>query len=150
MFRIFFFLSCIFSYFFSWKIWFFSPNLHQCHLFYLCPICFYLFSPCRWNKLMLLFRQQEWFWNGVSYSENKYKMNEYLNLKVWILYVVVLFWMNLWSVEHFLAILVITFGWVQQQSNSKLTQKWWQKWSRNIQRIKGSFRKEMLLIKSIL
>ena len=32
--------------------------------------------------------------------------------------------------EHFLAIFFITFGWVQQQSNSKPTQKWWQKWSR--------------------
>ena len=27
--------------------------------------------------------------------------------------------MNLWSVEHFLAIFVITFGWMQQQSNSQ-------------------------------
>ena len=39
--------------------------------------------------------------------------------------------MNLWSVEHniehFLTIFVITFGWVQQQSNSKPTQKWWDK-----------------------
>ena len=35
------------------------------------------------------------------------------------------------KVEHFLAIFVITFGWVQQQSNRKPTQKWWQKWSRN-------------------
>ena len=25
-----------------------------------------------------------------------------------------------------------TFGWVQQQSNTKPTQKWWQKWSRNV------------------
>jgi hypothetical protein len=32
--------------------------------------------------------------------------------------------MNLWSVEHFLNIFVITFGWVQQQSNSKPNQKW--------------------------
>ena len=34
---------------------------------------------------------------------------------------VFLFWMNLWSIEHnvenFLNIFVITFGWVQQQSN---------------------------------
>ena len=35
-------------------------------------------------------------------------------------YVVYLF---LWSDEHFLAIFVITFGWVQQQSNSKATAK---------------------------
>ena len=34
--------------------------------------------------------------------------------------------MNLWSVEHFLGIFVIPFGWVQQQSNNKPTQKWWQ------------------------
>ena len=40
--------------------------------------------------------------------------------------------MNLWSVEYFLNIFVITFWWVQQQSNSKPTQKWWQnekKWA---------------------
>ena len=34
-----------------------------------------------------------------------------------------------WTVEHFLAIFVITFGWVQQQSNSKPTQKWLKKWA---------------------
>ena len=44
----------------------------------------------------------------------------------------------------------ITFGWVQQQSNSKSAQKWWQKCSRNVQLIRGSFGKEILLIKSIL
>ena len=70
--------------------------------------------------------------------------------KVWILYVVFFFRMNLSSIEHFLAIFVITFGWVQQQSNSKPTQKWWQKCSRNVQLIRGSFGKEILLIKSIL
>ena len=58
--------------------------------------------------------------------------------------------MNLWSVEHFLAIFFITFGWVKQQRNSKPTQKRWQKWSRNVQLIRGSFGKEILLIKSIL
>ena len=66
--------------------------------------------------------------------------------------------MNLWSVEHnvehFLTIFVITFGWVQQQSNTKPTQKWWQKWSRNVQHcvqlIRGSFGKEILHIESIL
>ena len=40
--------------------------------------------------------------------------------KVWILYVVFLFWMNLWSVEHnvehILTIFIITFGWVQPKS----------------------------------
>jgi hypothetical protein len=33
-------------------------------------------------------------------------------IKVWILYVVFLFRMNLWLVEHFLTLFVITFGWV--------------------------------------
>ena len=39
--------------------------------------------------------------------------------------------MQLWPVAHFFHF-VITFGWVQQQSNSKPTQKWWQnekKWA---------------------
>ena len=39
--------------------------------------------------------------------------------------------MQLWQVAHFFHF-VITFGWVQQQSNSKPTQKWWQnekKWA---------------------
>ena len=31
--------------------------------------------------------------------------------------------MNLWSVEHFLAISVITFGWVQQQSKDTIYTK---------------------------
>ena len=70
-----------------------------------------------------------------------------INTKVLISKVVFLFWMNLWSVEHFLAVFVITFGWVQQQSNSKPTQKWWQIWTRYVQLITGSFRKEILLIK---
>ena len=39
----------------------------------------------------------------------------------------------------------ITFGWIQQQSNTKPTQKWWQKWPRNVQLIKGSFGQELLL-----
>ena len=61
--------------------------------------------------------------------------------------------MNLWSVEHFLIIFVITFGWVQQQSNSKATAnspKSDDKNARNVQLIRGSFGKEILLIKSIL
>ena len=33
--------------------------------------------------------------------------------------------MQLWPVAHFFH-LVITFEWVQQQTNSKPTQKWWQ------------------------
>jgi hypothetical protein len=39
--------------------------------------------------------------------------------------------MQLWPVSHFFHF-VIAFGWVQQQSNSKPTQKWWQsdkKWA---------------------
>ena len=39
--------------------------------------------------------------------------------------------MELWPVGHFFHF-VITFGWLQQQSNSKLTQKWRQnkkKWA---------------------
>ena len=39
--------------------------------------------------------------------------------------------MQLWLVAHFFHF-VITCGWVQQQSNSKPTQKWWQnekKWA---------------------
>ena len=54
--------------------------------------------------------------------------------------------MNLWSVGHFLALFVITFGWVQQQSNNKRTQKWCQKWWRNVQLIRGSLGKEILLM----
>ena len=40
--------------------------------------------------------------------------------------------MQLWPVAHFFLHFVTTFGWVQQQSNSKPTQKWWQnekKWA---------------------
>ena len=48
------------------------------------------------------------------------------------------------SVEHFLAIFVITFVWVQQQSNTKPTQKWWQKWSRNVQLVRVAFGKKYL------
>ena len=47
--------------------------------------------------------------------------------KVKILYIVFLFRMNLESVENFLAIFVITFGKMQQQSNSKPTKKWLKK-----------------------
>ena len=43
--------------------------------------------------------------------------------KVWILWVVFTFRMNLWSVEHFLAIFVITFGWEQQQTQPKVMTK---------------------------
>ena len=42
------------------------------------------------------------------------------NAKVPILQVVLLFWMQLWPVAHFFS---LTFGRVQQQSNSKPTQK---------------------------
>ena len=58
--------------------------------------------------------------------------------------------MNLWSVEHFLTIFVITFGWVCCCFAVAPTQKWWQKWPRNIQLIRGSFGKEIPLIKSII
>ena len=39
--------------------------------------------------------------------------------------------MQVWPVAHFFHF-VITFGWMQQQSNSKPIQKWWQnekKWA---------------------
>ena len=52
--------------------------------------------------------------------------------------------MNLWSVEHFLAIFVVTFGRVQQQTAANWPKKWWQKRPRNVQLILGSFGKEML------
>ena len=51
--------------------------------------------------------------------------------------------MNLWSVEHFLTIFVITFGWVCCCFAVAPTQKWWQKWPRNVQLIWSSFGKEI-------
>ena len=56
----------------------------------------------------------------------------------YVLYKYVVFQMNIWSIENFFNIFVITFGWVQQQRNSKPTQKWWQKCSRNVQLIRGN------------
>ena len=51
--------------------------------------------------------------------------------------------MNLWSVEqnveHFLTIFVITFGWVWCCFAVAPTQKSWQKWSRNVQLMRGLF-----------
>ena len=58
--------------------------------------------------------------------------------------------MNLWSVEHFLNIFVITFAWDSCCFAVAPTQKWWKKWPRNVQLIRGSFGKEILLIKFIL
>ena len=40
--------------------------------------------------------------------------------------------MQLWRVEHFLIIFVITFGWVCCCFAVAPTQKWWQKWPRNL------------------
>ena len=50
------------------------------------------------------------------------------------------------NVEYFLTIFVITFGWVWCCFAVAPTQKWWQKWSRNVQLNRGSFGKEILLI----
>ena len=52
--------------------------------------------------------------------------------------------MNLWSVEHehFSNIFVIFFGWVQQQSNSKPTQKWWQNEKKHGQLVRVAFVKK--------
>ena len=44
--------------------------------------------------------------------------------------------MNLWSVENFLTIFVITFGYVCCCFAVAPTQKWWQKWPRNVQLIR--------------
>ena len=48
---------------------------------------------------------------------------------------------SLISCENFLAIFVITFGWVQQQTHPKVMKKW----SSNVQVIRGSFGKEILI-----
>ena len=48
-------------------------------------------------------------------------------------YKYIVYFFSEWTSEQFnisLNIFVITFGWVQQQSNSKPTQKWWQKCSK--------------------
>ena len=64
-------------------------------------------------------------------------------LKYGFYYIVVfLFRMNLWSVEHFLTIFVITFGWVRCCFAVAPTQKWWQKWPRNVQLIRVAFGKK--------
>ena len=47
-------------------------------------------------------------------------------------YIPTSFRMQLWPIEHFLTIFVITFGWVRCCFAVAPTQKWWQKWYRNV------------------
>ena len=68
----------------------------------------------------------------ISYLLNNWIFWRLRHTKVPISYVVFLFRMNLWSVEHFLNIFVIIFGWVCCCFAIAPTQKWWQKWPRNV------------------
>ena len=51
-------------------------------------------------------------------------------------------WAEMSLVEHILAIFVVTFGRVQQQTAANWPKKWWQKRPRNVQLILGSFGKD--------
>ena len=76
--------------------------------------------------------------------------------KVWVLYVVFLFRMNLWSVEHFLNVSWPFLSSLLAGCNSKATANPPKsddrngQASRNLQLIRGTFWKEIQLLKSIL